>query len=102
MFASAADVFLEFNLPNATTWFYFSLLLAIAIFFKFGRLLSIRNLDVLMLFLLVPPIMIIQSSTPKPADNPAAPAAALVGQASGGGIIPLISNVEMYTFVRQT
>src|ERR1700730_1218722 len=47
-----ASIFLEFNLPNATTWFYFSMLLAVALFFKFTRLLSVRNLDVLSLFLL--------------------------------------------------
>ena len=30
-------IFLDFNLPNSATWFYFSLLLAVALFFKFGR-----------------------------------------------------------------
>ena len=35
-----ASIFLDFNLPNATTWFYFALLLAIALFFKFTRVLS--------------------------------------------------------------
>src|SRR3569623_540015 len=39
------SIFLDFNLPNAATWFYFSLLLTIALFFQFTRLLSIRNLD---------------------------------------------------------
>ena len=53
MFASS-NVFLDFNLPNATTWFYFSLLLAVALFFKFSRLLSVRNLDILTLFFVVP------------------------------------------------
>ena len=43
-------VFLDFNLPNATTWFYFSLLLAMALFFRFGRLLSIRNGDGVAMF----------------------------------------------------
>jgi hypothetical protein len=101
MFAPTS-IFLDFNLPNSTTWFYFSLLLAIALFFKFGRLFTIRNLDVLMLFLLVPPIMIIQSSTPKLAEQPALPAAALIGQAASGGIPSLLSNVEMFTVERQT
>src|SRR5580704_14646317 len=58
MFATLS-VFLDFNLPNATTWFYFSLLLAVALFFKFGRLLSVRNLDVVALFLLVPGILLL-------------------------------------------
>src|SRR5437764_13511608 len=59
---SAASVFLDFNLPNATTWFYFSLLLAVALFFKFTRLLSVRNWDILTLFLLVPGLLLIQEA----------------------------------------
>src|SRR5437588_11377352 len=50
----------DFNLPNATTWFYFSRLLAVALFFKFTRLLSMRNWDVLTLFLLVPGLLLLQ------------------------------------------
>lgn len=53
-------IFLNAELPNATTWFYFSLLLAVALFFKFSRLLSVRNLDVLGLFLLVPGLLLVQ------------------------------------------
>jgi hypothetical protein len=54
-----ASIFFDFNLPNAATWFYFSLLLAIALFFKFSRLLSVRNLDILMLFSLVPGFLLL-------------------------------------------
>jgi hypothetical protein len=53
------SIFQEFNLPNSTTWFYFSLLLAIALFFRFTRLLSVRNLDVVGLFLLVPGLLLL-------------------------------------------
>src|SRR5437588_13070012 len=52
----------DFNLPNATTWFYFSLLLAVALFFKFTRLLSMRNWDVITLFLLVPGLLLLQEA----------------------------------------
>jgi hypothetical protein len=55
-----ASIFFDINLPNAATWSYFSLLLAIALFFKFNRLLSMRNLDVLALFLLVPGLLLLQ------------------------------------------
>ena len=48
------SIFLDFNLPKAATWFYFSLILSITLFFQFSRLLSVRNLDILTLFLLVP------------------------------------------------
>jgi hypothetical protein len=54
-----ASIFLDFNLPNAATWFYLSLLLAVALFFKFSRLLSVRNFDVLTLFLLVPGMLLL-------------------------------------------
>jgi hypothetical protein len=52
-------IFLDFNLPNATTWFYFSALLAVALFFKFSRFLSVRNWDVVALFLLVPGLLLL-------------------------------------------
>lgn len=57
-----ASIFLEFNLPNAATWFYLSLLLAVALFFRFSRLLSVRNWDVLALFLLVPGLLLRQEA----------------------------------------
>lgn len=54
-----ASIFLDFNLPNAATWFYFSLLLTVALFFHFSRWLSLRNGDLLALFLLVPGFLIL-------------------------------------------
>jgi hypothetical protein len=56
------SIFLQFNLPNPTTWFYFSLLLAVALFFKFSRLLSMRNLDLASLFLPVPGLLLLLES----------------------------------------
>jgi hypothetical protein len=64
-----ASIFFEFNLPNATTWFYFALLLAVALFFKFTRLWSVRNWDVVTLFLLVPGLLLLQEPPP-PAPTP--------------------------------
>jgi hypothetical protein len=63
----SASIFFEFNLPNATTWFYFSFLLAVALFFKFSRLLSVRNWDVVTVFLLVPGLLLVQDARPNPA-----------------------------------
>lgn len=60
---AAGGIFLDFNLPNATTWFYFSMLLAVALFFKFSRFFSIRNLDVLTAFLLVPGLLLLRESS---------------------------------------
>jgi hypothetical protein len=62
-----ASIFSDFNLPNATTWFYFSLLLAVALFFKFTRLFSMRNWDVLTIFLLAPGLLLLLDSRPTPA-----------------------------------
>ena len=59
------SIFLDFHLPNAATWFYFSLFLAVALFFQFTRPYSIRNLDLLTLFLLVPGFLLIQERTLK-------------------------------------
>jgi hypothetical protein len=53
------SLFFRINLPNAATWFYFSGLLAVALFFKFSRLLSMRNWDVLTLFLFVPGLLLL-------------------------------------------
>jgi hypothetical protein len=57
-----ALIFEQFDLPNAPTWFYLSLLLAVALYFKFSRLLSVRNLDVLTLFLLVPGLLLLMDA----------------------------------------
>src|SRR3954454_18621251 len=51
--------FLDCKLPNAATWFCFAALLAVALFFKFSRLLSVRNWDVVTLFLLFPGLLLL-------------------------------------------
>lgn len=64
MFAQG-EIFLELILPNATTWFYFSVLLAVALFVKFSRVLSMRNWDVFTLFLLMPGYLLLVESDGK-------------------------------------
>jgi hypothetical protein len=59
MLVVVASIFTDITLPNSTTWFYFSGLLAVALFFKFGRLFSLRNLDVLTLYLFAPGLMLV-------------------------------------------
>lgn len=56
------SIFLEFNLPNSATWFYFSFLLCVALLFQFTRLLSLRNWDLIALYLFVPGFLLIQES----------------------------------------
>ena len=62
MIVAAASTFVNLALPNPTVWFYFSALLAIALFFKFARLFSIRNLDILTLFLFMPGLLLLAES----------------------------------------
>lgn len=57
-----ASIFLDFTLPNAATWFYFSFLLALAIFFRFDRLLTLRNWDLVSLYLIIPGLLLIQEA----------------------------------------
>jgi hypothetical protein len=54
-----ASIFFDIDLPNPTTWFYFSGLLAVALFFKFSRVFSMRNLDVLTLYLFSPGLLLL-------------------------------------------
>ena len=62
------SVFLDFRLPNGPTWFYMSAILAIALFFKFNRVLSLRNWDLLTLFLLVPGLLLLTKAAPTSPD----------------------------------
>ncbi len=55
-----ASIFLDFNIPNSATWFYFSLLLVFGLFFNFGRLLTLRNFDLLALYLIAPGFLLLQ------------------------------------------
>jgi hypothetical protein len=57
-----AFIFLDFNLPNAATWFYFSVILVVALFLKFSRLLSLRNWDLLTLLLIAPGFLLLQEA----------------------------------------
>jgi len=71
MMLTMATIFVDFKFPNATTWFYVSLILALAFFFKFSRLLSIRNWDVLSLFLLVPGFLLLEEANANGASGEA-------------------------------
>jgi len=72
------SIFLAFHLPNAATWLYFSLILTVALFFQFGRVFSLRNLDLLTLFLLAPGLLLLMEAHTRLAAGD--PAAAEVGR----------------------
>lgn len=46
---------------NEPTWFYLSLLLILAVFFKFNRLWSLRNTDLLLLLSLAPGLLLVRA-----------------------------------------
>jgi hypothetical protein len=98
------STFLFFEVPNATTWFYLSLVLAVALFFKFSRPFSLRNLDLILLFLLVPPLLYLREA--KAAHDQAermahkaplmgleaASMTALPGPSPAGGLVMAVSS----------
>lgn len=59
---------MEGNLPgyavNEATWFYLSLLLITAVYFRFGRIWSLRNLDLILLLSLSPGQLMVQQNPP--------------------------------------
>lgn len=52
---------------NGPTWFYLSSLLILAVYFRFNRIWSIRNLDLLLLLSLSPGLLLIQARPDDPA-----------------------------------
>ena len=59
-----SDILFHYYRVNPTTWFYLSSLLSIALFFKFNRVWSVRNLDLIGLILLAPAMRLVQSKRP--------------------------------------
>ncbi|HUQ69211.1 MAG TPA: hypothetical protein VM165_06800 [Planctomycetaceae bacterium] len=60
------DVLLGYEV-NGATWFYLSLLLIFAVFFRFNRVWSLRNADLILLLSLSPGLLLIGASGP---DSP--------------------------------
>lgn len=52
---------------NGATWFYLSLLLIVAVFFRFNRLWSLRNTDLALLLSLSPGLLLVNAAGP---DSP--------------------------------
>ena len=47
---------------NPPTWFYLSLLLILAVFYKFGRIWSVRNFDLALLLSLAPGLLFVRAN----------------------------------------
>jgi hypothetical protein len=55
-----SDILFQYVKVNPTSWAYLSSLLTLALFFKFNRVFSIRNLDLLLLILIAPGLLLVQ------------------------------------------
>lgn len=57
-----SDILFQYEKVNPTSWAYLSSLLMLALFFKFNRVFSVRNLDLFLLILLAPGLLLVQYS----------------------------------------
>ena len=64
-----SDLPFSYQKIDSTTWAYLSSLLLVALFFKFNRFWSIRNLDLLLIVLLAPGLLMIESGRYISAQN---------------------------------
>ena len=55
-----SEILFQYHKVNPTTWVYLSSLLTIGLFFKFSRLLSVRNLDLIGLIMLAPGLLMVE------------------------------------------
>ncbi|MEN1679459.1 MAG: hypothetical protein AAGJ46_07680 [Planctomycetota bacterium] len=55
-----SEILFGYDGVNFTTWAYLSSLLSLALFFKFGRFWTLRNLDLLLVILLAPALLLIK------------------------------------------
>jgi hypothetical protein len=57
-----SDILFHYEKVNPTSWAYLSSLLMLALFFKFNRVFSVRNLDLFLLISLAPGLLLVQYS----------------------------------------
>ena len=55
-----SEILFRYEQVAPTTWAYLSSLLMIALYFKFSRFWSVRNLDLVILILLAPGLLLVQ------------------------------------------
>lgn len=75
-----SDILFRYERVNPTTWAYLSSLLTLALYFKFGRFWSVRNLDLVLVILLAPGLLCIKYALDKQAVEPEAAGVATVEQ----------------------
>jgi hypothetical protein len=57
-----SEFLFQYQKVSPITWAYLSSILMIALFFKFSRFWSVRNLDLILLILLAPGLLVVQAS----------------------------------------
>jgi hypothetical protein len=60
-----SEILFQYVKVYPTTWVYLSSLLMLGLFFKFGRFWSVRNLDLLLLILLAPGLLLVETGRDK-------------------------------------
>jgi hypothetical protein len=70
-----SEILFHYQKVDPTTWVYLSSLLVIALFFRFNRFWSVRNLDLVLLLLLAPGLLMVNQAREKASQIE--PAAAL-------------------------
>src|SRR5258708_31544144 len=64
-----SDVLFHYQKVDPTTWVYLSSLLSIGLFFKFSRVWSVRNLDLIGLILLAPGLLVVEYGLSQQSQN---------------------------------
>lgn len=72
------EILFQYESVNPTTWAYLSSLLMIGLFFKFNRLWSVRNLDLLLIILLAPGMLMVYFGSRNTAEQQAMNAPAVI------------------------
>jgi hypothetical protein len=67
-----SDILFQYQRVNPTTWAYLSSLLLVALYFKFNRIWSVRNGDLLGLIMLAPALLMVQYGLQHASDEPRA------------------------------
>ncbi len=75
------DILFHYERVNPTSWAYLSSLLMLALFFKFNRVWSVRNVDLLLLILLAPGLLLVQWA------------------AENAGVKPNADNIQYFGFL---
>lgn len=68
-----SEILFRYERVNPTSWVYLSSLLSLALFFKFGRFWTLRNVDLVLVILLAPALLCIKLALDGGADAESAP-----------------------------